>query len=583
MAGLQDTISRATRNLGNMTLSQRLAVGMGVMLVAGSLFWLAQWAAKPDMAPLLNQALDADELAVLRTGLDAMGEPYTVEGSQLMVRATANRPAIIAALQQAERMPSDTAASFAELVKEANPWISGQENDRRWTVALQSELARVLRKFNGVKQASVILNLNARPRGFSQRESEATASVTLFSQGGEPISRSLALAAARMVAGAVRGLPVKNVEVIDGSSSRAALDWEGVEDGGASNLHRQRRQLEQDKALQIREQLSFDPHALVSVSAELDYSSVQENNLTVSEGIKVETENDNVTTSRNALSGQPGAQPNTGMSVGEGGGVENSSTSTRKHDVTEPSRLTSVKQTPAGVPKTISAAVSLSRSYLAGIYQRNNPESESPPTDEQIVEIFNKQKDAIVTLLSKLTIPQDAEQVSLAWHHDVEPAVAEASGALDTSLELAGRYGPASGLGLLALVALGMMFKMSKQKGGGESFGMEIGLPADAIEAAKNAAENLRTSSRRGPRGAGGGAGARAGDGSYGRASNAAIEPEPMAPIPVGQGAEGVLEAREVNESDVQISHMVEQVASMTDEDGDAVASLIENWIDNSG
>jgi flagellar biosynthesis/type III secretory pathway M-ring protein FliF/YscJ len=145
MASLQEVLSRATRHLGDMTLSQRLAIGLGVLLVAASLIWLAQWAASPEMVPLLNQSLTPEELAQVTSGLDAMGESYQIEGSQVCVRASANRQAVLASLQQAEKLPSDTAIGFAELVREANPWISGQENDRRWTVALQCELGRVLR------------------------------------------------------------------------------------------------------------------------------------------------------------------------------------------------------------------------------------------------------------------------------------------------------------------------------------------------------------------------------------------------------------------------------------------------------
>ncbi len=584
MAGMQDIISRAMRHLGDLTLSQRLAIGMGALLVAGSLIWLGQWAATPDMVPLLDQKLDADELALVRSGLDAMGETYKVSGAQVLVRAAANRQAILAALQQAEKLPPDTAIGFAQLVKEANPWISGQENNRRWTVAVQNELARVLREFNGVRRARVMLNLNARPRGFSRSQAESTASVTLFTRGGEPVTRSLALAAARMVAGAVRGLPVKNVQVIDGANGRVALDWDDVAGGGASGLHRQRKQLEHEKETQIRELLGFDPHVLVSVSAELDFSSVQEQNTQITEGVKVKKESDTSTTRRGQPSGQPGAQPNVGMAVGGGATGETSNTE-HTQEVSEPSRLTSVKQTPAGVPKSISAAVSLSYSYLASVYKRNNPEAEKPPTEADIEKVFQKQKASIVELLARLVLPQDKQQVSVAWHYDVEPeGAAAAGGALDTSLELASRYGPASGLGLLALLSLGLMLRMAKQKSDGETFGMEIGLPKEAIEAARKAAQQMHAAGGRkkdaGGRAGGGGGVAVAMAGAGGAVAEAA-EAIPSAPIPVGQEAEGVLEAQEVDESAVQIEQIIAQVSEIAKQDGEAVAALVENWIDH--
>jgi hypothetical protein len=51
-------------------------------------------------------------------------------------------------------------------------------------------------------------------------------------------------------------------------------------------------------------------------------------------------------------------------------------------------------------------------------------------------------------------------------------------------------------------------------------------------------------------------------------------------PILMSEGSEGILDAQEVPESEVQIKQMLEQVARMTEADSEAVAGLIENWID---
>jgi flagellar biosynthesis/type III secretory pathway M-ring protein FliF/YscJ len=573
MAAWQEAIAKATRYLGDMTLSQRLAIGLGALLVAGSLVWLAQWAAAPEMVPLLHQSLEPEELALVRAGLEAMNEPHEIEGSQVMVRATANRQAILASLQQAEKLPSDTAIGFAQLVKEANPWISQEENSRRWTVALQSELAQVLGQFSGVRQARVILNLNTK-HGFTRRQAEASAGVTLFMKGGEPVPRALALAAARMVAGAVRGLPVNNVQVIDGGNGRVALDWDSQESGTASSLHQQRKQLEREKELQIKEQLSFDPHVLVSVSAELDFSTMQEQNSTMIEGVPVKEETDSTSTVRNRRSGQPGVEPNVGgIEVSPGRGTD-TSTSDRSETIYQPGQNTRTVQTPAGVPKSMAAAVSLSYSYLAGVYRLNNPDTETPPSEAQIEQVFSKQKEQVVTQVARLLIPPEPEQVSVVWHHDTfAPEVTAEGSTLDTSLDLAQRYGPASGLGLLALIALGMMMRLAKQRDTGESFGMEIGLPKEAIAAAKKAAKDLKATAQRAS------AVAAAGSTAGGREVLGAGAPGAI-PLPIGQAAEGVLDAPEVPEWEEQIRQMLDQVSQMTEKDSHAVAALVENWIE---
>jgi flagellar biosynthesis/type III secretory pathway M-ring protein FliF/YscJ len=576
MASLQEAIKTATRSLGDMTLSQRLAIGLGALLVVGSLIWMAQWAAKPEMVPLLpGQSLEPEELAVVRAGLDAMGEYHRIDGSQVMVRANANRQAIIASLQQTEQLPADTAIGFAELVKEANPWISQEENSRRWTIALQSELGRLLQQFNGVRQARVILNLNAKSRGFARSNPESTAGVSLFMKGGEPVSRSLALAAARMVAGAVRGLPVENVQVIDGTNNRVALDWENEESGSASSLHHLRRQLEREKELQIKEQLSFDPRVLVSVSVEQDYTTMQVQDSTVSEGATLKEESESTSTIRNKRSGQPGVEPNVGVEVASGSAGD-SSTTDRNEATYEPSRHTSVTQTPAGVPKSITAAVSLSYTYLAEIIRLGDPEVESP-TRAQIEEAFGTEKERVVTAVAKLMIPPKPEQVSVVWHYDaVEPEEVVEPTTLDTSLDLAQKYGATSGLAVLALFALVLMMRLANRRDGGESFGMEIGLPKEAIEAARQAAKDLESASSSDSGSEGGSP-----EGPIGRADAARGGGMPI-PIPVGEGTDGVLEAAEVEEAAVRTQRMIDQVSEMTKQDAAGVANLVDNWIEQA-
>lgn len=567
MASIQDTITRAMRHLGDLTLSQRLAIGLGALLVVGSVIWLAQWAATPEMAPLLpGQSLVPEELATVCAGLDALDEPYRVEGSQVMVRAGANRQAILASLQQAEKLPTDTAIGFAQLVQEANPWISQSENDRRWTVALQGELARVLQQFNGVRQARVLLNLSTR-KGFARNHPESSAGVTLFMSGGEPVSRSLALAAARMVAGAVRGLPVRNVQVIDGVNNRVALDWDAEEAGSASNLHQQCRQLEREKAAQIKEQLSFDRDVLVSVSVDIDYTTMRVQDSTVSEGVPVQEETDTTNTVRNRRSGQPGVEPNVTMEANSAASGDTSTTD-RMQTISEPSRQQTTKQTPAGVPREIRAAVSLSYSYLAGIHRHNNPDAEEP-TEADIEQVFDKQKTRIATHVAKLMIPPEPEQVSVDWHYDTLAPPEAPAGSFDLPLDLAAKYGPASGLTLLALLALGMMMRLAKRPDTGDSIGMEIGMPAEAIEAAKKAAEGVAQVARQSTSK---GAGETAGGPGLAQSS-----------FPLGQAAQSVLEAKEVDTSSLQVAQMAAQVATMAEQDARGVAETLDNWVEQNG
>ena len=104
MGALQKAMAQVVARLRDINTSQRIALLLGGALVAISLLWLVQWAARPEMVPLLDQDLQADEITQLRGGLEALGERNEVRGSRVYVRAAANRQALIAQLQQQEKI-----------------------------------------------------------------------------------------------------------------------------------------------------------------------------------------------------------------------------------------------------------------------------------------------------------------------------------------------------------------------------------------------------------------------------------------------------------------------------------------------
>jgi flagellar biosynthesis/type III secretory pathway M-ring protein FliF/YscJ len=80
MGALQKLISQIMERLRDTTLSQRVALFLGGALVAISLIWLVQWAATPEMVPLLDQDLSAEDLVLVQSGLDALGRDYDDRG-----------------------------------------------------------------------------------------------------------------------------------------------------------------------------------------------------------------------------------------------------------------------------------------------------------------------------------------------------------------------------------------------------------------------------------------------------------------------------------------------------------------------
>lgn len=581
MASAHDALNQAVSRLQQMSLSQRLVIALGALLVGGSLAWLGQWSTTPEMTALLQQPLSADELTRVQRGLDAAGVQYRVMGSQVLVPLSANRQTLLAQLQQSGNLPGDTSIGFASLVKESNPWISQEESNRRWTVALARELEGILSRFSGVREARVFLDLNSKSRGFSREQPASSAGVTLIMQGGDSLSREMAIAAARLVAGAVRGLKPENVSVVDGAG-KSVLDWNDEAPDSANGLHRMQRQKEDEIAAKIREQVSFDPAARISVQVVLDHASTRIEDTEPYDPVAVERNYSNTKSTKARKGGQNGVQPNTGLEAASSNGDEVNSTETEDTRYQPMAKLTSTAR-PAGEMTKAFAAINISHSYLASVFKRSNPDG-AEPTEQQIQQVFDSLKERISRQVAKLVIPPDPENVAVDWHYDglaiAMPGGANGGGSsgsgggastAEFSLDLAQRFGPVAGLSVLALFALMMMMRMAKQSHNNEAFGLEIGLPKEAIEASQRAKADatkfgIKTATQSDS----------GGDDGPPRAVQAVA-----APLPTGLKAEALLEAQEVDEQSAAVTTMIDQVSSMVNENPDAVAAMVENWIDN--
>jgi len=574
MGAWQQALSRAAAQLRDMTVSQRIAVLFGGILVAGSLMWLVQWAARPELVPLLEQDLAPEDIALVRSGLDAMNERYDVRGARVFVRESANRAALLAQLQQQNQLPADTAIGFRALVEEANPWISREESNRRWTVALQNEIESVLRQFRGVRHARIFLELNNRETRFARRQVPPSASVTLIMRGDEAVSRSLARAAAQLVAGAVGGMSPRDVQVVDGNGT-SALAWDEDDPDSSAGLHSQQRRHEHVIAEKIRSQLAFDPKVRVNVQVELDLTSQEVDSAVPSDPVETRVMTSSEETTRGQNAGQPGVEPNVAASISQPGPVERSVTDTSETEY-QAGTTHQITRKPSGEIREILAAVNVSYSYLENVYRRTATPDAPPPSEADIQRIFDGEKAKIVNQVTVLVKPQKPEQVRVDWYYDdaltAEPTVAAAG--LTGWLDLARTYGPQSALALLAVVSLTLLLRAARRGDRGEAFGMELGLPQEAIASARQSAAEQVEATRRAGRRTPTAEGAVAAAGGEG-----AVRAAFTHPVSQAAGSDGLLEAREVDQKTVQIGMMADQVAEMVEADEEAVTGLFEQWV----
>lgn len=579
MARLTELISRIATRLRDLTLSQRVAIALSAILASGSLLWIVRWAAAPEMVPLLRQSLEPDEIARVQAGLDMMNEPSTVKGGQVFIRAASYAPSIIARLQQNDQMPASTSEGFASLVAENNPWLSQAENDRRWKYALKLELEKVLNGMDGVARADVFLNMGGGRSRFTRNAAEVTASVMLAMKDEQTVPRKRAIAAAKLVAGAVQSLKLTNVYVVDGQGNDV-LNWDDEAPGGGTALTRAKREQERRLEEQIRRHFDAIAGIRVSVQIELETSSRENYAKTLANPQAIKEEKDKSERTRTNVSGQPGVQPNVGAQVSRSGGQ---STEERVTELTESvfDETTERSVTPPGEIRRSFAAINIPYSYLEQVAQRQNPEVETLE-QEVVLRAFDDVRERIVSQAIMLVKPQEDSQVDVNWHYDLATSKPDAAGAasgLDQTLSLVRRFGPQSGLALLALFSFGLMFRMARRSDGGEAFGIEIGLPKNAIEAAKRAAEDVKLGNQ-----ATAGRHGKVSVGAPGAGVVGAEGVEGITATPVGDtlATDGLLVGQEVSEETVQIKTMIDQVAALVEKHPEAVSGLLEKWVQDS-
>ncbi len=542
MEFLRKLVLQTKVHLQGLTTSQKLAIGSSVVLIAVALFALMHWAAKPEMTALLDQPLGAEEMSRIQQNLDAAGVEYKMVGDVIYVPVD-QQPKLLARLTQQRLLPNDISMGFAKLIGEAsNPWLTLQEQDRRWNIARCNELARVLREFNGVRDARVFVETAAK-RNIGQANVQPTASVSVKLADDVVLDKELTRAIAGFVSSAVANLSIHNVTVVDATTGRSS-SVPRAEDGNASGLHEARKQEEDRFANTIRDLLATIPVS-VKVYCELDAESRQETKEIYGKPALSEESTETETETRTSPSGEPGVVPNT--TAGVAGAVptdnrEKSRSETKYKSDTD--KTVTLTQRPRYTIKSVAASVNVPKSYLLGVLK---PAKE--PTDQELdtmsTSLLDKIKKAVVAVM-----PVGSEdRVTVEWFPDPGAIAMSQSGGGAESQGVAGlvsNYWDKAGIGALAVLGLLMMLMMVRKVGEGPVLPGEE--PPVAIR----------------------------------RRSMPVAPVEEEIPVSEAKESEPLLVGKEVDEETLRAQQIVSQVSEMIKGDPASSAGILQRWIEEA-
>lgn len=548
------------KQLGTLSRSAQIAAGLLVLLVVIGAAWMANYyGSGSSWTTLLDQAVSASDAQRIQSELMIVGIDAKVEGDRIMVHGGEDaRQRAQAILAQKGALPQDMSLGFQSLIEKSNPFIGDKEMDRRWNVGLQAEIANVIKRFNGIRNATVLIQV-PRKRGFltsSREKGTASASVDVQTEYGGHLKDAQVLAIANFVAGAVEGLTPMNVSITDGKRHYRTPD---PNESLATNMLDKQREEERHYRDMIYDQLQFVKGLVANVRVKLrdEEESIEDKQLG-KPAVKRETEETSDTKSARNATG-PGVRPNQAASVADTGGGNTSTTSKTQTEFSEQRdvKLTT-RHRPIGMLERLTASISVPHSYLEGIYRKQHGvPDDQPVTHDQIEATAAVELPGIAKQIETLISQDDAQQSKIAqvavdWHYDIpmQPASAEAAIAGGTAdyVAMVKQYGPKAGLVLLAIVPLWFVLRMAKKAH------VAVGSSGEAGRA-RRTQEQIELDSL------GGG------------------------PITVGEaeGMHSAMVGHEVDEGIVRTQQIMEQIAELVKEDPNSAANIVQNWLQESG
>lgn len=549
MEFIRKTLAQVGQHLSGLTISQRLAIGLCVVLMAVAVVWLLQWSARPEMVPVVFEGFSPDQLLVAEAELRAMGTSYKKEGDKILVRL-ADRDRVLARLGERQVLPADTSLTIEKLIEQESPFRSQAESERIWSYAKEQRLSRLLSRFRGIQRATVVMDKPTR-RGIGREAAKPTASVLVWTKPGYELKQENVDALAGFVARAQAGLDLTNVGIIDARTGRQ-YRVRNAESPVASDLLELAKKTEDHYAQKIQDQLRSIPGVLVNVFAELDPSARRTENRLLAEPLDVEMEITKQTETRHMGGGEAGVVPNVGQGLAGGGGGTVSEQKTEIIKSVPGGEQVEVTETGRGVVKSLRAVVSVPRSYLVAIFQQQPGNEDQQPSDQELRS--TGQFEEIRKQVMPLIRAEDAALVQVSMYYDVGVGWAFAEGGVGeaetAALGLAKRYGGQVGLGVLAVLSLVMMLFLAK-RGPDRMVGGRL---ADAGEL--------------------GGLGEQAESGPMSVLSGDAP------PVGDAQLSSGVLEGQELDEQTIRTQEMAEQLERLSEEDPGNVASLVKRWLE---
>ncbi len=266
---------RARAMLGGFTTGQKAVTVLGVvMLLVGGILFMS-WSGKPAYTPLFSN-LSGNDAAAIVAQLDTAGVPYTLTDGGASIMVPQDKVYDTRLKMSAQGLPGGSQEGYALLDKQGITTSDFMQHVG-YQRALEGELARTIMAMDGVQGAVVHLALPEK-NVFLDEQAKATASVLISLRQGAVLATGQVTAVSNLVASSVPGLDPSAVTIADGAG-RVLSGGDGTTLDGAAATRQQATQAFENRlslsAQSMLDQLTGAGHAVVQVSANLDFDQTE--------------------------------------------------------------------------------------------------------------------------------------------------------------------------------------------------------------------------------------------------------------------------------------------------------------------
>jgi flagellar M-ring protein FliF len=279
---MRELWDRILANFSQLPLTNRIGLGVAVLLIAAAASWVGIWSSKPEYIPLASE-LAPGEAASIISKLDAQNIRHELNFSGSTILVPKNE------FSRARLVVGDTDGRAAT----GPDWtdsVLGDPSLNRYKMLRHQEstLANSIARMSGVSGA-VVHVAQPDPSPFISEQESTTASVVVELKPGTVFTREQTNAIVALVSRSISGLTPDSVSVMD-SRGRILSSASSEMEADVAGQFEYRRMLEADlstKANLMLAQMLGEGKAIVRVTADVDFTRMQRTETIFDPNVKV--------------------------------------------------------------------------------------------------------------------------------------------------------------------------------------------------------------------------------------------------------------------------------------------------------